>query len=89
MTKPVRLQLSRRKGSQFAGLRKIVQPLSLMAMILSPKIATLLKRQIVDHAAHARKLTEQDFLLSSRRKFVTKTANNHYDRLTPLMMIYK
>jgi putative transposase len=58
-------------------LGDIVQPLPGLTPVLPPEVATLLKRQIVDQAADARELPEQDFLFGSRGKLVAEAAKDH------------
>lgn len=69
------------KGGQFAGLRHVIETLAGLALELPPPLAALLKREIVDEAADAGELPEQDFLLRRRSQLVAKAAKDHSARL--------
>lgn len=68
---------------QLARLGDIVQPLPGLTPVLPPEVATLLKRQIVDQAADARELPQQDFLFGSRGKLVAEAAKDHSVAIGP------
>lgn len=65
------------KQRQFPRLSDIVQLPSGLSLKLTPEIAPLFQRQIVDEAAHASELPEQDFLFGGRIELVAKAAKDH------------
>jgi len=67
----------RPQDGQFPCLRHVIESPSGLTLIVPPEIAALLKSQIVDQAAHAGELPEQDFLLGRWTQLEAEAAKDH------------
>ena len=65
------------KNGQFASLRDVIELRSGFTLVCPPPNTALLQAEIVDQAANARELLEQETLFNARSQLVLETAKDH------------